>query len=307
MENDSLATIPFYIKLNNGYDIPIIGMGTSNQQDLSNIIYESIKDGLRSIDTASIYRNEREVGEGINRAINDGIVKREELFIVTKLWITDKHQPEESIKKQLKELNLDYVDLYLDHWPISIYKIDDKMYRTPIHQVWKNMENLVKKGYTKSIGVSNYSVQILMDLLTYCEIKPVVNQVEYHPYLHQANLHKYCMDNGIYLIAYNSLTKGAYTSVHSDKNLILIEEPLIKNLATKYNKTPGQICLNWALVQKVFVIPATSNSKRMKENLNSLSFKLSNEDMNSLKSLNIDFRFLSSTQYSFCMGYDIFA
>jgi diketogulonate reductase-like aldo/keto reductase len=295
------------IQLNNNFSMPLVGLGTYAQQDLDKLIYTAIKDGLRLIDTARIYDNEKEVGLGIQKALQEGVVKREDLFVVTKLWVDDKHQPEVAIKRSLANLNLDYVDLYLDHWPVSIYEKDGKRMASPLHLLWPQMENLVKKGLTKSIGVSNYNVQLLMDLLTYCEIKPVVNQVEYHPYLYQKNLKKFCDDYGIYLMAYNSLTRGAYVNSSFNKDLDLVKEPLIVETAQKYGKTPGQICLNWALVQNVVVIPATSKVSRISENLGALSFKLSDEDFEKLNSLNINYRFNPSSRWPFSLGYDVSA
>jgi diketogulonate reductase-like aldo/keto reductase len=298
------------ILLNNGLEMPRVGLGTYAIPNIEEVVYQSIKDGVRMIDTASIYKNEKEVGNGVNKAISEGIVKREDLFIVTKCWVDDKHQPELAIKKSLAELNLSYVDLYLDHWPITTYKSEGVIRSTSTHVMWKNMENLVKNGYTKSIGVSNYNVQLLMDLLSYCEIKPVTNQVEYHPYLYQEHLNKYCMDNGIFLTAYNSLCKGVYakTPYHEPKNLNLLEEPLIKELAGKYKTSPGVIALNWALVKDVIVIPATGNPRRMKENLEALSFKLSDEDFNKINStLNINYRFNLVEKHDFSLFVDIFA
>jgi diketogulonate reductase-like aldo/keto reductase len=145
-----------------------------------------------------------------------------------------------------------------------------------------------------------------MDLLSYCEIKPVVNQVEFHPYLNQKNLYKYCMDNGIFITAYNSLTKGDYVSQFSHK-LNLLEETKIKELAEKHQTTAGLICLNWALTQEIIVIPATANPKRMRENLQALNFKLSTDDLKDLESLNINYRFNPSTQWQGFGGVDIFA
>lgn len=304
---ETTSTIPSTITLNNGIDMPRVGLGTYAIKELPTVIYESIKDGLRMFDTASYYKNEKEVGEGVNKAIADGLVKREDLFVVTKLWVEDKHQPEVAIQKSLKELNLEYVDLYLVHWPDSMYVTGGKRMSVPNHVLWKNMEDLVKKGYTKSIGVSNYNVQSLMDLLTYCEIKPVVNQVEYHPYLFQDHLNKFCKDNGVYLTAYNSLTRGDYVRL-SGKTLNILEEPITKELAEKYGKSTGVIALNWALVQDVIVIPSTNNPRRMKENLTALSFKLSEEDEKALSALNSNTRLLPHLFANFNgTGYDVFA
>lgn len=305
--NSCKDKIPFNIKLNNGYEMPRMGLGTYAVKNLDEIVYQSIKDGIRMIDTAKLYENEKEVGLGIKRAIEDKLVTREELFVVTKLWVNQKHEPELAIKQSLANLGLDYVDLYLDHFPQWIYERDGNMMSTPMHILWKKMEDLVKKGYTKSIGVSNYNVQLLMNLLTFCEIKPVTNQVEYHPYLYQSSLNKFCKDYQIYLTAYNSLTRGAYVKKELCKNLDLVTEPIIKEIAEKYGKSSGQICLNWSLIQDIIVIPATSNPKRMKENLESLTFKLNEEDFKKINSLDINFRFNPSAQYSFSLGYDVFA
>ena len=285
------------IKLNNGLEVPRIGMGTYAIPELANVIYNSIKNGLRLIDTAFFYSNEKEVGEAVNRAINDKIIERKDVSIMTKIWFTDKHRPEESLQQQLKLLNLSYVDIYLDHWPFNTYVVDGKTYNVPTQVFWRNMEGLVKKGLTKSIGVSNYNVQSLMDLLSYCEIKPVVNQVEYHPYLFQKGLIEFCNANDIRLVAYNSLCRGKYTDKFHNKgiNLNLLEEKVVNDTATKYKKSAGQIALNWALSQGVIIIPSSSKPERMKENMESDTFTLSNEDIEYIGTLNKDYRFCPLT------------
>jgi len=303
-------SIPPTIKLNNGLEMPRIGLGTAGVKGVAIIVYESIKDGLRMIDTAECYENEKEIGEGINRALTEGIVKREDLFIVTKLWVNRKHEAEASIKEQLASLGLDYVDLYLDHWPMSIYKAKNGEQKyVATHKVWKQLEDLVHKGYTKSIGVCNYNVQSLMDLLCCAEIKPVINQFEFHPYLNQQNLVKYCKANNIQVMAYNSICRGGYVyKYHSKVNLNLLEEELIKEIADKYNTTPGIIALNWALSQGLIVIPSTSNPRRMKENMKALEFKIDDEDVEKIGKLHNGYRFCGSTQFvDFSGGVDTFA
>jgi diketogulonate reductase-like aldo/keto reductase len=296
------------IELNNGTKMSRFGLGTHAVANCSEIVYQSIKDGVRLIDTASVYNNEKEVGEGIAKAIFEGIVKREDLYVITKLWVYDKHRAEEAIKESLERLGLEYVDLYLDHFPAHIYK--DKsgtIHKVAMHVLWINMEDFVRKGYTRSIGVCNYNVQSLINLLSLCEIKPVVNQVELHPYFPQENLLKYCRTNNIQIMAYNSLCKGTYAKkFHSDVNLL--EEELLKQMAIKYNTTPGNIALNWALLQDLVVIPATSNPHRMGENIKSLQFRLSEEDLKTItNTLDKNMRLNNTENFDYSMRFDLFA
>jgi len=261
------------------------------------------------LDTARSYKNEKDVGEGIRRAIKDGSVKREEIYVITKVWHSDKANPEESLRGSLADLGLDYVDLFLDHWSITI--CDDpngKKQKVPLHESWPKMEALVEKGLTKSIGVSNYGVQHLMNLLSFCKIKPVVNEIEYHPYLVQSDLKYFCQTEGVQIIAFNSLIKGKYVNTHfSTANLNVMEEPIVVEMSKKYQKTPGQIVLNWALVQDIVVIPASSNPKRFKENAESMNFRLSKEDVEKVSSVNKNFRTCTTATLGFCYGYEIFA
>ena len=144
-------TIPHSIKLNNGSYMPKVGLGTHAIKDVANTIYESIKNGIRHFDCAFKYGNEKEIGEGIAKAIKDKLVKREDLFISTKLWVTDRSDPEGAIKKQLEAFNLDYFDLYLEHMPLSILEFEGKIIKTPLHQLWPKMENIVKKGLARGL------------------------------------------------------------------------------------------------------------------------------------------------------------
>jgi D-xylose reductase len=285
------------IKLYNGFEIPRLGLGTFMAEGTDNTVYEAIKAGIRLIDTAARYLNEKQVGEGINRAIKEGLVKREDVFVVTKLWTGDKEDPERAIKKSLEELNLQYVDLYLDHWPMQIFEWEGKSYSIPTHVVWKKMEDLVKKGYTKSIGLSNYNVQRIMDVLSYAEVRPAVLQVELNPYLTQKNLIKFCKDQNIVVIVYNSLCKNKYVDrFHKEQQLNLLDESIINEMAKKYNRTPGQIAINWAISQDLIAIPGSSNPKRVQENLQVLDFKMSKEDVDKISELNRNVRCNESMQ-----------
>ena len=289
------------IKLNNGLNIPIIGLGTTLMKNVAEVVYQSIKDGVRLIDTASRYRNEEEVGKGINKAISEGIVKREDLFVVTKCWLFEKDDPEKALKNSLKKLNLSYIDLYLDHWPCGKdYTGENKFKFISLEELWKKFESFVERGMTKSIGVSNYKVQNILYLLSFCKIKPVVNEVEFHPYLYQKNLKEFCDKEDIKIISYYPLVTGGnyktrfqqYSKIIEEKKLDLLNEDIVQNLAKKYGKTPGQIVLNWHIQLGAIPIPGTSNVNRMKENLASVEFKLEEKDVFLLSSFNYKkFRF----------------
>ena len=257
------------LTLNNGLSCPIIGLGTTEMKN-DEVIYQSIKDGTRLLDTASGYHNEEEVGLGIKRAIEDKIVKREDLFVITKLGINEKEDPETAIKNSLKRLKLDYVDLYLDHWPSCKNYIEPGKFKLiPIKELWAKMEKLVDQGLTKSIGLSNYNVQSLLTVLSECRIKPAFNEIEFHPYLYQKNLKEFCDKENIIILSYNPMVKGSYCNrsekIIKEKNLDLFNEKVVLELAKKYNKTPGQIILNWHIQVGVVPIPGTKNPNRMKE------------------------------------------
>jgi D-xylose reductase len=288
--------------------MPRLGLGTFLGESVEEVVYTAIKEGIRLIDTAARYLNEKQVGQGIARAISEGLVRREDLFVVTKLWCGDKKNVVGAIERQLADLNLTYVDLYLDHWPMQIFEWEGKSYKIPTHFVWKSMEQCVKKGYTRAIGISNYNVQKIMDILSYAEIKPSVLQVEINPYLTRKNLIKFCKDFGIQIMVYNSLCRNKYVDkFHKDQNLNLLDEPIIKEMAEKYNKSAGQIALNWAVSQDLIVIPGTSNPKRIAENALILQFRISDDDLEIISKLNRNVRCNESLQWGFFAGVDLFA
>ena len=302
------SLIPTTKKLNNDIEIPLIGLGTSRVKNVEEVVYHSIKDGVRLIDTALLYKNEEDIGKGIKRAIDDGIVKREELYIVDKLWIDDKSDPEKALREALKRLNLDYIDLYLDHWPCGNVHLKDKDYKTiSIFELWPKMESLVDKGLTKSIGCSNYNVQSLLNLLSFCRIKPVVNQVEFHPYYYQKGLKDFCDKENIALMAYYTMARGNgarnYIKEHNGE-MDIFKEKDIKDLAKKYDKTPGQIILNWHIHQGNIAIPSTSNLDRMKENLGALNFEMKDSDVEKLCKYGKKMKFCGCVRF---FGYNIMA
>ena len=277
--------LPAKKKLKYGIEIPYVGMGTSRIQNVEEAIYNSIKNGIRLIDTAVKYGNEEQVGKGIKKALDEGICKREDLFIIGKIWLEEKEHPEEAIRGTLNRLQLDYLDLYLDHWPCGI-KYDElsgeKKKHPSIFEFWPKMESLVEEGITRGIGCSNYNVQSLLNLLSFCRIRPLVNEVELHPYYYQENLKKFCDKENIALIAYYPLAHGngarVFISEHNGQ-MNSFKEKNVVSLAEKYNKTPGQIILNWEVAQGIITIPGSSQFDRAKENLGALDFQMSDEEI----------------------------
>ena len=289
--------------LNNGQICPIIGLGTDhlNEKENSEIVYESIKSGTRLIDTSSI--SEEIVGIGIKRALIDNIVKRKDLFIVAKLELNKKDNPQEAIRESLKKLQLDYVDLYLDHWPSCInYKEKEKKKPIPVKDTWQKMENLVAQKLTKSIGVCNYTIVNLLNVLSKCEIKPAVIEVEFHPYLFQKDLIDFCKLENIVIFAYNPLTQGWLPNKKNYvNNYNILRDAQINYLMEKYYKrvTRGQIILNWHMNLKVIPITGTLKKERMIENLGASKFTLSEKTMYLLCSF-------EEKQHRFCDGSEIF-
>lgn len=196
------------------------------------------------------------------------------------------------------------------HTPTPSFDLEtDTFKKIPVHKVWPVLEDIVDKSLAKNIGVSNFNVQSLIDLLCYCRIKPVCNEIEYHPYLVQTDLKNYCEKNGIKIIAYNSLVLGTYSLRDNDiKSYNLLEESLIKDLSKKYNKSTGLIALNWALCHNMIIIPKTSKLERWKENMDVVNFKLEIEDVKKIDSLNSNKRFMHNmSKYERCGGFNIFA
>ena len=297
----------------NEIKIPNIGIGTANMQNVEEVVYQAIKDGVRLIDTASMYKNEEQVGNAINKAINEEIVKREDLYVVTKFWLDEKEDPEKALRASLDRLKLNYVDLFLDHWPTGkCYNGQYNFKLICVKEYWPKMEKCVDDGLTKAIGVSNYNVQNLLIVLSVARIKPLVNEVEFHPYLYQKDLLEFCNLEKIKILAYNPLVKGVYCKERhgkemEEKKLDLLNEPEVKSLAEKHGKTPGQIVLNWEIQKGVIPIPGTSKPERMKENLEATNFQLDQSDCETLEHYaehDKEFRFADSDKI---YGIDIFA
>ena len=230
-----------YVTLSSGHKMPMLGLGAFKTDDKEIFTKAITEVGYRHIDTAAVYENEDIVGQGIADALASGKVSREELFVTTKLAGEDFGDPVAACKKSLEKLKLDYTDLYLVHWPIASFKDDGKGFeRTPMYKVWEGMEKCVDEGLAKSIGISNFNVQAICDLLTYCNIKPVCNQVEVHPYNQQPELVKFCRKFDIVCVCYSPIAR-----TKDEKNLL--EEQTMKDIAKKHGKEPAQVALAWNL------------------------------------------------------------
>ncbi len=263
------------ITLNNGIEMPRLGLGVFRVEDSSeliNAVKAAIKNGYRSIDGASIYGNEEAMGEGIREGIKEAGISREDLFITSKVWNADLGYESTiaAYEASLNRLGVDYLDLYLIHWPVEgKYK-----------EAWKALEYLYKEGRVKAIGVSNFQVHHLQDLLGNAEIKPVINQVELHPYLSQKKVREFCKENDIQVEAWSPLMAGNG----------LLENEILKEIAKKYNKTVAQIVLRWDLQSQVVTIPKSTNERRLIENIDVFDFNLSKVDIDKIDSLNQDLR-----------------
>ena len=257
------------ITLNNGVQIPVIGLGTFRAKE--NEAYEAtlhaLKVGYRHIDTAMIYQNEHEVG----RAIKDSKIPREELFITSKLWNTDQGYEEalKAYQKSLLELDLDYLDLYLIHWPKSYEKTNDS---------WKALERLYLDGKVRAIGVSNFNFHHLEHLLETAEIIPAVNQIENNLYVQNQKLYEFCMASSIHLQAYAPLMSHEISR--------LLENDTLKAMAKEKNCTIAQIALKYQIDRDIIIIPKSSNPKRIEENIDVLDITFTEEEREILKKLN---------------------
>ena len=256
--------------LHNGVKMPWVGLGVfkvNEGEEVVQSVKAAIKNGYISIDTAAIYKNE----EGVGQAIKESGIPREELFITTKLWNSEQGYEStlEAFETSLNKLGLDYLDLYLIHWPgKNKYK-----------ETWKAFEKLYKEGRVRAIGVSNFQVHHLEDLISSAEIKPMINQVEFHPHLTQKELLSFCKKEGIQLEAWSPLKQGQ-----------LLNEPVLEDLAHKYNKSVAQVILRWDLQHGVVTIPKSIKEHRIIENADIFDFELSAEDMEKIDGLNQDSR-----------------
>ena len=274
------------ITLNNQIKIPPIGFGVfrvKEGEEVSQSIKWALDAGYRLIDTAMIYNNE----EGVGQAIQDSGVPREEIFVTTKLWNIDQGYEStlKAIDLSLEKLGLSYVDLYLIHWPTASAESDESGNYLSVNkrkETWKAMEEIYKSGKAKAIGVSNYTVEHLEEMKGYIEVPPAVNQVEFHPFLYQEKLLKYCKDNNIVVEAHSPLAPLA-----DAKSEPYSKEP-IKGIAQKHGKTEAQVLIRWSIEHGVIPLPKSVHKERIVENLDVFDFELDAEDMKTLARLNVN-------------------
>ncbi|KAG9006549.1 NAD(P)H-dependent D-xylose reductase (XR) [Tulasnella sp. JGI-2019a] len=300
------------ITLKSGAKMPLVGFGLwkVNKDTCAETVYNAVKAGYRLFDCAGDYGNEKQSGEGLKRAIDEGLIKREDVFITSKLWNTfHAHDHVKQLaKKQLEDWGLSYFDLFLIHFPVALAYVDPahryppewfgddgKVYiqSTPIHETWTAMEELVDEGLAKDIGLSNFQGGLILDVLRYAK-KPIsVLQVEHHPYLTQEPLIKLCKDHDIAVTAYCSFGPQSWVELNMSKGAtsLLKDNPTINKIVAETGKTHAQVLLRWATQRGIAVVPKSNQHERLIQNLKCNDFDLTEEQIKEISALNVGLRF----------------
>lgn len=309
--HEAVETIP----LKWGAQFPTVGFGfwKVEQEAAADVCFNAIKTGYRHLDCACDYGNEQQVGEGIAKALKKGVCEREDLWVTSKLWNTY-HAAEHvrpAFEKSLHDLGLEYLDLYLVHFPIAQRFVPfEKKYppgwfyddnaaqpvveeaKIPLQETWQAMEELAKEGLVRNIGICNMGTSQIRDMLAYCSIRPAVLQVESHPYLTQEKLLRYCQQERIAYTAFSPLGASSYYSLGmADPSESVMENPVVTRIAKEVDRTAAQVLLRWGVQRGTSVIPKTSNRDRMVENLDIFDFKLTDQQMQDISALNQNRRF----------------